>query len=91
MFGNLDDVSVSTARKICAKTREWFYCMIKWIFTNITDLSSLLCWVLLLGYQYGNILELTAAGSALTVSVRFFSKIHCLTISRKIQLFLSSF
>lgn len=59
--------------------------------TNITDLFSLLCWVLLLGYQYGNILELTAAGSALTVSVRFFSKIHCLTISRKIQLFLSSF
>lgn len=89
VFGNLDDISVSTARKIDAKKEidsiAWYNR------DNLQIYFSLLGWVLLLDYQYGNILELTAAGTALTASVRLFSKIHCLTISRKIHLFLSSF
>lgn len=38
---------------------------------NITDLSSLLCLVLLIGYQNANILVLTATGIILTDSVIF--------------------
>lgn len=58
--------------------------------TNITNLSSLLRLVLLIGYRYGNVLELTAVGIALGVSVKYSSKIRCLTASRYICLFLSS-